>query len=94
MSHSSEAVKTPTGGGSGTLHFQGKRYGLRISGVGAGPLGAPRVDLVGRAFTICGPRPASTVLIRPLQPAVQEEFGCRTGTASFATARTTGRGHR
>jgi hypothetical protein len=40
-----------TGGGSGTLHFQGKRYGLRISGIGAGP-GAPRVDLVGRAYNI------------------------------------------
>jgi hypothetical protein len=41
-----------TGGGSGTLHFQGKRYGLRISGIGAGPLGAPRVDLVGRAYNM------------------------------------------
>jgi hypothetical protein len=41
-----------TGGGSGTLHFQGKRYGLRISGVGAGPLGAARVDLVGRAYNL------------------------------------------
>jgi hypothetical protein len=40
------------GGGSGTLHFQGKRYGLRISGVGTGPLGAPRVDLVGRAYNM------------------------------------------
>jgi hypothetical protein len=40
------------GGGSGTLHFQGKRYGLRVSGVGAGPLGAPRVDLVGRAYNM------------------------------------------
>jgi hypothetical protein len=38
------------GGGSGTLHFQGKRYPLRISGVG--PLGAPRVDLVGRAYNM------------------------------------------
>jgi hypothetical protein len=40
------------GGGSGTLHFQGKRYGLRISGVGTSPLGAPRVDLVGRAYNM------------------------------------------
>jgi hypothetical protein len=40
------------GGGSGTLHFQGKRYGLRVSGVGAGPLGAARVDLVGRAYNM------------------------------------------
>ena len=41
-----------TGGGSGTLHFQGKRYVLRVSGVGAGPFGAPRVDLVGRAYNM------------------------------------------
>ena len=41
-----------TGGGSGTLHFQGKRYVLRVSGVGAGPFGAARVDLVGRAYNM------------------------------------------
>jgi hypothetical protein len=40
------------GGGSGTLHFRGKRYGLRVSGVGAGPFGAARVDLVGRAYNM------------------------------------------
>ena len=38
------------GGGSGTLHFRGKRYPLRVSGVG--PFGAPRVDLVGRAYNM------------------------------------------
>lgn len=38
------------GGGSGTLHFQGKRYSLRVGGVSAGPFGARRVDLVGRAY--------------------------------------------
>ena len=38
--------------GSGTLHFQGKRYPLRISGVGADPFGAARVDLVGRAYNM------------------------------------------
>ena len=38
------------GGGSGTLHFQGKRYPLRVGGVSVGPFGAPRVDLVGRAY--------------------------------------------
>lgn len=37
------------GGGSGTLHFQGKRYSLRVGGVSVGPFGAPQVDLVGRA---------------------------------------------
>jgi hypothetical protein len=40
------------GGGSGTLHFQGKRYPLRVSGVDAGPFGAARVDLVGRAYNM------------------------------------------
>jgi hypothetical protein len=38
------------GGGSGTLHFEGKRYALRVGGVSVGPLGAPSVDLVGRAY--------------------------------------------
>lgn len=38
------------GGGSGTLHFQGKRYSLRVGGISVGPFGAPRIDLVGRAF--------------------------------------------
>lgn len=38
------------GGGSGNLHFQGKRYELRVGGVSVGPFGAPRVDLVGRAY--------------------------------------------
>jgi hypothetical protein len=41
-----------SGGGSGTLHFQGKRYRLRVTGVGAGPFGAVRVDLVGRAYNM------------------------------------------
>ena len=40
------------GGGGGTLHFQGKRYPLRVSGVGAGPFGAARADLVGRAYNM------------------------------------------
>ena len=38
------------GGGSGTLRFQSKRYSLRVGGVTVGPFGAPRVDLVGRAY--------------------------------------------
>ncbi len=38
------------GGGSGTLHFQGRRYPLHVSGVAVGPFGAPQVDLVGRAY--------------------------------------------
>ncbi|HYA27375.1 MAG TPA: hypothetical protein VEI95_01050 [Acidobacteriota bacterium] len=46
------------GGGSGTLHLQGKRYELRVGGVSVGPLGAPRVDLVGRAY---GMRSAASI---------------------------------
>jgi hypothetical protein len=38
------------GEGSGTLHFQGQRYSLRVGGVSAGPFGAPQVDLMGRAY--------------------------------------------
>jgi hypothetical protein len=40
------------GGGDGTLHFQGGRYPLRVGGVSLGPLGAARVDLVGRAYNL------------------------------------------
>jgi hypothetical protein len=45
-------VEFVVGGGSGTLHLQGKRYPLRVSGVSAGPFGAARVDLVGRAYNM------------------------------------------
>ena len=38
------------GHGTGTLHFQGKHYPLRIGGVNFGPLGATGVDLLGRAY--------------------------------------------
>jgi hypothetical protein len=40
------------GGGSGTLHFRGGRYPLRVGGVSLGPLQAARVDLVGRAYNL------------------------------------------
>ncbi|MGB8756689.1 MAG: hypothetical protein WCD26_13815, partial [Pseudolabrys sp.] len=40
------------GGGSGTLHFQGRPYPLRVGGVSVGPFGAPRVDLFGRAYNM------------------------------------------
>ena len=40
------------GGGSGTLRLLGERYPLRVGGVSAGPFGAPRVDLVGRAYNM------------------------------------------
>jgi hypothetical protein len=38
------------GGGSGSLHFQGKRYPLRVGGVHVGLVGAPGVDLFGQAY--------------------------------------------
>lgn len=40
------------GSGSGTLHFRGERYPLRVGGVSTGPFGAARVDLVGRAYNL------------------------------------------
>ena len=40
------------GGGSGTLHFKGGRYALRVGGVSLGPFGAAGVDLVGRAYNM------------------------------------------
>jgi hypothetical protein len=40
------------GGGSGTLHFKGGRYPLRVGGVSTGPFGAASVDLVGRAYNM------------------------------------------
>jgi hypothetical protein len=43
------------GGGSGTLHFQGRNYPLRVGGVSVGPFGAPRVDLLGRAYNMRSP---------------------------------------
>jgi hypothetical protein len=43
------------GGGTGTLHFKGERYALNVGGVSVGPIGAPRVDLVGRAYNMRSP---------------------------------------
>ena len=40
------------GGGSGTLHFKGRRYPLSVGGVSLGPLQAAPVDLVGRAYNL------------------------------------------
>ena len=40
------------GSGNVTLHFRGERYPLRVGGVSAGPFGAARVDLVGRAYNL------------------------------------------
>jgi hypothetical protein len=40
------------GGGSGTLHFKGKNYRLRIDGVSAGTIGVAQADLVGTASNL------------------------------------------
>lgn len=40
------------GNGSGTLHFKGGRYLLRVGGVSIGPFGAARIDLAGRAYNL------------------------------------------
>jgi hypothetical protein len=40
------------GGGTGILRLHGERYPLRVGGVSAGPFGAARVDLVGRAYNM------------------------------------------
>ena len=40
------------GGGSGTLTFKGKQYGLSIGGVSAGTIGVATVDLVGTATNL------------------------------------------
>jgi hypothetical protein len=40
------------GGGSGTLHFKGKNYRLRIGGVSAGTIGVAGADLVGTASNL------------------------------------------
>jgi hypothetical protein len=40
------------GGGSGTLHFQGHTYRLRIDGISAGTIGFATADLVGTASNL------------------------------------------
>jgi hypothetical protein len=40
------------GGGSGTLHFQGKTYRLSVGGVSAGTIGAAGANLVGTASNL------------------------------------------
>ena len=44
------------GGGSGTLHFKGRSYHLRIGGVSIGTLGVSSADLVGRAHNLRRPQ--------------------------------------
>jgi hypothetical protein len=40
------------GGGSGTLHFQGRTYRLSVGGVSAGTIGAAGANLVGTATNL------------------------------------------
>lgn len=63
------------GGGSGTLHLQGKRYGLRVGGVSVGPFGAPQVDLVGRAYNM-----RSAASIHGIYSVVAPDAATRPGT--------------
>jgi hypothetical protein len=43
------------GGGDGILIYHGRRYPLRIGGIGIGSLGVAAVDLVGTAYNLRGP---------------------------------------
>ena len=63
------------GAGSGTLHFQGKRYELRAGGISVGPFGAPQVDLVGRAYNM-----RSAASIHGIYSAVAPDVANRPGT--------------
>lgn len=63
------------GGGSGTLHLQGKRYELRVGGVSVGPFGASQVDLVGRAYNM-----RSAASIHGIYSAVAADGAGRPGT--------------
>lgn len=40
------------GGGSGTLHFKGRTYRLRVDGISAGTIGIAKADLVGTASNL------------------------------------------
>jgi hypothetical protein len=38
--------------GSGRMHYQGRRYGLKVSGVSIGAIGASSYDAVGRIYNL------------------------------------------
>ena len=40
------------GGGSGTLHFKGRNYRLRVGGISAGTIGVAKANLVGTAHNL------------------------------------------
>jgi hypothetical protein len=43
------------GGGSGVLYYEGRKYRLRVGGIGIGSLGVAAVDLVGTAYHLHNP---------------------------------------
>lgn len=43
------------GGGNGVLYYHGRRYPLRLGGIGIGSLGVAAVDLVGTASNLHSP---------------------------------------
>jgi hypothetical protein len=42
-------------GGDGVLHFRGRNYPFRVSGISGGTIGVARVDLIGTAFHLRSP---------------------------------------
>lgn len=43
------------GGGSGTLHFNGRNYRLNVSGIGVGTIGVASADMVGQVYNLRSP---------------------------------------
>jgi lipid-binding SYLF domain-containing protein len=43
------------GGGSGVLHFKGRNYPFRVSGMSAGTIGISHMDLIGTASNLQSP---------------------------------------
>ena len=75
------------GGGSGTLHFKGHTYRLRIDGISAGTIGFASVDVAGTASNL---RTAadiagsySVVSAGIAVAGVESPHGCKTRMASF-----------
>ena len=71
------------GGGNGTLHFQGERYLLIVGGVSAGPFGAARVDLWGRAYNMRTAANIHGIYSSVPEKVGLEHSGCETGKVLF-----------
>ena len=70
------------GGGSGTLHFNGRNYRLGIGGINVGTIGASAVDLVGTATNLRTAADIVGTYTQGLQLWVVEEWQrCGTPTA-------------